>query len=183
MVYIVYIVIQRSNPRHVPCCCLVNYLRPRCHPFFSLSGWCQLSNDCGTKHELRCERCPPRPSLHRQAAKSNGLFSPVGRILGVSTNGDAPTISSLTVVPVDARTNATEMLLSMDAPSVPCRVWYTILPLRDTVHLGVERFSAQEIAEVAQPDSIIDLPQASFGILVVDSGSRFIATGTQRVTL
>lgn len=105
---------------------------------------------------------PPNPHFdHVQAENSNGLFSPVGRVLGVSTNALAPAISSLTVVPVDARTNATQLSLSMDAPGVPCRVWYTVLPLRDTVLLGVEEFSAKKIAQTAQPSKVIDLPQAS----------------------
>ena len=65
------------------------------------------------------------------------------------------------MAPVDARTNATHLTLSMDAPGVACRVWYTVLPLRDTVLLGVEEFSAEEIERAAQPGSVIDLPQAS----------------------
>lgn len=98
--------------------------------------------------------------LYTQAANSNGLFSPVGRVLGVSTNGAAPPISSLSVVPVDARTNATRISLVMDAPGNPCRVWYTVLPLRDAVLLHVEDFSAEEIVERASADeSVVDLPQ------------------------
>lgn len=96
-----------------------------------------------------------------QAANSNGLFGPVGRVLGVSTNALAPAISSLDVAAVDARTNATQLSLSMEAPGVPCRVWYTILPLRDTVLLGVEEVAAGEIERAAQPGNVIDLPQAS----------------------
>lgn len=95
-----------------------------------------------------------------QAANSNGLFSAVGQVLGVSTNALAPPISSLTVAPMDARTNATQLSLSMDAHGVPCRVWYTVVPLRDTVLLQVEDFSAEEIANAAQPGSVLDLPQA-----------------------
>lgn len=94
-----------------------------------------------------------------QAANSNGLFSPVGRVLGVSTNALAPAISSLTVAPMDARTNATQLSLSMDAAGVACRVWYTILPLRDTVFLGVEGLSAPEIVKAAKPGSVLNLPQ------------------------
>lgn len=96
-----------------------------------------------------------------QAANSNGLFSAVGQVLGVSTNALAPAISFLTVAPVDARTNATQLSLSMDAQGVPCRVWYAALPLRDTVLLEVDGFSAEEIAHAAQPENVVDLPQAS----------------------
>lgn len=96
-----------------------------------------------------------------QAANSNGLFSAVGHALGVSTNALAPAVSSLTVAPVEARTNATQLLFSMDAHGVPCRVWYTVVPLRDTVLLKVEDFSAEEIARAAQPGSVVDLPQVS----------------------
>lgn len=62
---------------------------------------------------------------------------------------------------MDARTNATQLSFSMDAPGVACRVWYTVLSLRDTVHLGVEELSAREIEQAAQPSGVVDLPQAS----------------------
>lgn len=42
---------------------------------------------------------------------------------------------------------------------MPCRVWYTVLPLRDTVLLEVDDFSAEEIAHAAQPGIVIELPQ------------------------
>lgn len=96
-----------------------------------------------------------------QAENSNGLFGPVGRVLGVSTNSLAPAILSLTAAPVDTRTNATQLSLSMDAPGVPCRVWYTVLPLRDTVLLAVEEFSAEEIKQTAPPSNVVDLPKVS----------------------
>lgn len=82
-------------------------------------------------------------------------------MLGVSTNTLAPSISSLSLAPVDARTNATQLSLSMDATGVPCRVWYAIQPLQDSVLLEVENFSAEEIVEAALPDSVVDLRQAS----------------------
>ena len=97
-----------------------------------------------------------------QAANSNGLFSPVSRVLGVATNGAAPPISSITAEPVDGRTNATELALSMDALNVPCRLWYTVQPLRDTVFLSAEELTAEEIRDAARPDGFnFDLPQAS----------------------
>lgn len=96
-----------------------------------------------------------------QAANSNGLFSAVGKILGVSTNGAAPSIARLAAYPVDATTNATELLLSMDASGIACRVWYTVLPLIDTVLLNTTPFSAEDIADAAKPNSVIALPQVS----------------------
>lgn len=99
--------------------------------------------------------------FHSQSANSNGLFSPVGKILGVSTNGAAPSISKLVASPVDAATNAAVLFLSMDAPGVTCRVWYTLLPLIDTVLLKTTPFSAEEVAEAAKPNSVIALPQVS----------------------
>lgn len=71
----------------------------------------------------------------------------------------APNISSLSLAPVDARTNATQLSLSMDAAGVPCRVWHAIQPLEDPVLLAVKNFSAEEIVEVAKPDSVVDLRQ------------------------
>lgn len=49
----------------------------------------------------------------------------------------------------------------MDALNVPCRVWYTVQPLQDTVLLNVAELTAEEVRDVARPDSFIDLPQVS----------------------
>lgn len=49
----------------------------------------------------------------------------------------------------------------MDAPGVACRLWYIVLPLRDTDLLEVDQMSAWEVVEAARPDSVINLPQAS----------------------
>lgn len=49
----------------------------------------------------------------------------------------------------------------MDALNVPCRVWYTVQPLQDTVFLNVKELTAEEIRDTARPDSFIDLPQVS----------------------
>ena len=49
----------------------------------------------------------------------------------------------------------------MDALNVPCRVWYTVQPLQDTVFLNVKELTAEEIRDTARPDSSIDLPQVS----------------------
>lgn len=119
-----------------------------------------------------------------QAANSNGLFSPVGRVLGVSTNGAAPPISSITAAPVDGRTNATELSLSMDSLNVPCRVWYTVQPLQDTVFLNVTELTAEEVRDVARPDSFIDLPQVSeylCFVLQLRVGSRSTAHPLSKV--
>lgn len=85
----------------------------------------------------------------------------MNRVLGVSTNGAAPPISGLSISPVDARTDAIQMSFSMDAPGVACRLWYMVLPLRDTDLLEVDQMSAWEVVEAARPDSVINLPQAS----------------------
>lgn len=53
------------------------------------------------------------------------------------------------------------MRLSMDAPGVSCRIWYTVTPLRDAVLLEVEELSADQLVEAARPDNVIDLPKAS----------------------
>lgn len=49
----------------------------------------------------------------------------------------------------------------MDALNVPCRVWYTVQPLRDTVFLKVAEFTAEEVKDAARPDGFIDLAQVS----------------------
>lgn len=99
-------------------------------------------------------------TIYRQAVNSNGLFGPVSWVLGVSTNGDAPSITGLSAAPIDAKTNATELSLTMNAPGVSCRVWYTVTPLQNTVLLEVDEISAEEVVAGARPDGVIDLPQA-----------------------
>lgn len=60
---------------------------------------------------------------------------------------------------MDASTNATTVFISMDALGVECRVWYTILPLIDAVHLQIAPQTADEISDGAKPDNVVALPQ------------------------
>lgn len=74
----------------------------------------------------------------------------------------------------------------MDALNVPCRVWYTVQPLRDTVFLSVAELTAEEVRDVAQPDSFIDLPQVSEPLCLVlwlKVGSRSAGRSLSKVRL
>lgn len=103
---------------------------------------------------------PMRNSFHLiQAAQSNGLFSQVGRVIGVSTNGVAPAIWSLNASAVDARTDAAQLSVTMEATGVACRVWYTVQKLRDVQHLEAETVTPEGIVNGARGDSVIDFPK------------------------
>lgn len=102
--------------------------------------------------------------LHRlpsQAAQSNGLFSHVGRALGISTNGAAPSISHLAVAPVDARVDAAQLSLTTnDTLRVACRVLYTVQRLDDEAHYKREPFEPGYLTtQAGRNASVIDLPQ------------------------
>lgn len=69
----------------------------------------------------------------------------------------------------------------MDAVGVACRVWYAVLPLVDTVFLSVEEITAQEIADAAQPGSVVDFPQVSTVVLRAHVECKHLSSRTTYV--
>lgn len=85
----------------------------------------------------------------------------MGRALGVSTNGAAPSISHLAVAPVDARVDAAQLSLTTDDTSrAACRVLYTVQRLDDEAHYKREPFEPRHLTTQDRRNaSVIDLSQ------------------------